>query len=557
MAEQVTEDAVAMLEEMGFGRAESRVALRNARGEVSTAMWLLLNPVSKAEQEAAFAEAAGVAEPGGAAASSSSSAAAAAPGPARPRGEKRSRVLAAGGGGAGAAGPARLRGQVISCSDAGWGFIEQADKGAANIFYHVHDLRGDTGVVLCEGDRVSFTITYDPVKNKSRATDVDVELYSPAHPVAKRERVRGGKSTKRRKGRRSPRRRYSEAPPPAAPFVEPPPTGPTATVTFLERHYGLMRTSAGEQAYFEVRHVAAGTAARLVVGAIVEYEPRTEPVVGPTARNLRVLRGVRPHSADHLSYGAEIKCDEDRENEFKALSTTVNPVFTAAQYCKKYISAFLNTSGGRLFFGVVDNGRVRGVQLNRESRDKLRLAIDHVVRCYTPSVGPDMYDVEFVPVCRRIPQGVLPLADLFVVRVTVQRAPPGRVYVAGDKKAYYRMDGSAVEMPADMLIDRTARGGGGGGGGARGVGGAGMDIEAAVARAVERQLAAAGAAPSPRNGYGGAGGGGGVVLSDDVVQACVAMGFERAAVLEACYDLSRAGNARPDAAAVIQALTGE
>lgn len=40
------------------------------------------------------------------------------------------------------------------------------------------------------------------------------------------------------------------------------------------------------------------------------------------------------------------------------------------------MNAFLNTDGGSIYFGVLDNQVVKGVQLSAKERDYIRLCVD-------------------------------------------------------------------------------------------------------------------------------------------------------------------------------------
>jgi hypothetical protein len=62
------------------------------------------------------------------------------------------------------------------------------------------------------------------------------------------------------------------------------------------------------------------------------------------------------------------------------VSATSNPVSMILSYTAKYVTAFLNHKGGTIFFGVADNGVVRGVALPREARDILRREFDARMR---------------------------------------------------------------------------------------------------------------------------------------------------------------------------------
>ena len=52
----------------------------------------------------------------------------------------------------------------------------------------------------------------------------------------------------------------------------------------------------------------------------------------------------------------------------------------------KTINAFLNHQGGRMFFGITDAGRVKGLKANRLMRDKIRRGIDSVINAMRPQV---------------------------------------------------------------------------------------------------------------------------------------------------------------------------
>ena len=46
---------------------------------------------------------------------------------------------------------------------------------------------------------------------------------------------------------------------------------------------------------------------------------------------------------------------------------------------ERYISAFLNTNGGTLYFGISDNGIINGIKLSRKNIDDLKLKVDSIM----------------------------------------------------------------------------------------------------------------------------------------------------------------------------------
>lgn len=54
-----------------------------------------------------------------------------------------------------------------------------------------------------------------------------------------------------------------------------------------------------------------------------------------------------------------------------------------------YICAFLNSYGGELYFGINDNGIVKGIQLSRKDIDDFQVNLDICLRNFNPTVFPD------------------------------------------------------------------------------------------------------------------------------------------------------------------------
>jgi predicted HTH transcriptional regulator len=129
---------------------------------------------------------------------------------------------------------------------------------------------------------------------------------------------------------------------------------------------------------------------------------------------------------------------EKEENdmfEFKAVQNTANVVVHIARICSKYVPAFLNSGGGRLMFGVEDDGRVVGVPLDRGQRDGIRLAIDSLV------VEPDcshLLELVLSPV-------IGASCERYVVEVCIRAGEPEVLYCTRAGEHFVRRN-SAVYM---------------------------------------------------------------------------------------------------------------
>lgn len=211
---------------------------------------------------------------------------------------------------------------------------------------------------------------------------------------------------------------------------------------------------------------------------------------GPKPEDLGDIEKVSGYIED-----TKVAMEEDAEHEFKAIQNSTQPLERIIAYCRKYIVSFLNADGGVIYFGVEDDGTVKGVPFSRRGRDLLRLGIDQTVSNIKPQVDTDLIKVILVPV-ERNPRNLRreqsnPAIDRksgnegannanegdkktggggssmarsgdettnrFVVEVHVGRgnAP---VYLTQDGTAFFRRSGSVYRMDAELVQRRIERG---------------------------------------------------------------------------------------------------
>jgi hypothetical protein len=82
------------------------------------------------------------------------------------------------------------------------------------------------------------------------------------------------------------------------------------------------------------------------------------------------------------------------EDKFKCSSRF--RIHSMVQVIHKYISGFLNTEGGTLFYGVRDDGLVQGIKLSRRQRDQLLCALDFCLNNFRPHISSDYVKMEFI-----------------------------------------------------------------------------------------------------------------------------------------------------------------
>ncbi len=114
---------------------------------------------------------------------------------------------------------------------------------------------------------------------------------------------------------------------------------------------------------------------------------------------------------------------------------SANAVFMVKSKVGRYVSAFLNSSGGCILFGVEDDGSVTGFRLDDALRVALIKVVDSAVGAIDPQVEVEVVTYEFAPVaCAEGGTG-----DLCVLTVMVQ--PPS----AGRRQPVYYLNQSSLE----------------------------------------------------------------------------------------------------------------
>lgn len=143
----------------------------------------------------------------------------------------------------------------------------------------------------------------------------------------------------------------------------------------------------------------------------------------------------------------EVQMFEDIRTEFKNFT---NLEFKIA--CN-YICGFLNTFGGSLYFGINNDGYVKGINLTRQDIDDFQINLDVNLRKFTPKVFPDKYTLKWHEVasdssCKKI------IANKYVVEIEVKNvSSSGDVYVTGEQCCFIKRSGSLNNLTLAEIIE--------------------------------------------------------------------------------------------------------
>eukprot|EP00808_Paulinella_micropora_P006471 g8428.t1 len=333
------------------------------------------------------------------------------------------------------------------------------------------------------------------------------------------------------------------------------PGGLLGKIVWLQPKYGLIHEQSKQQLFFFFTATFQGTE-RPERGHIAEFLPAREPVVGLTAKQVKLLDAREPAENDLIRDEIFSK-EEDRVTEFKALTNSNRP--GSSQYlqeiCSKYVNAFLNSEGGVLYIGITDDGTIKGIPVSRKERDLFRLFMDSEMKGSRPAVNTDLYQINFLPVHRRVYgrwNYVEQIQDFCIIAIEVKKGTESFYQTKNTNKSYARRDGSIQELTPEMIKARVEKE-------------SQMkeqDLKQMVLKILESQgvtgiagiAGIAGATaqlqgqPQPRAQSGG------ISIPFKLVEDFVSMGFQRAPVLDCIYKLTEEGVEEPSYEHVIARL---
>ena len=140
--------------------------------------------------------------------------------------------------------------------------------------------------------------------------------------------------------------------------------------------------------------------------------------------------------------GQQVSFDESRFYEFKDLSESGNPVDSIIKSADIYAVAFLNCEGGRIFWGIDDEGWIHGVKLEKKQRDRVRTTVSTKLSRIVENRGQSETRVELHEI---LDSSEKPIENLCIVEVVVQTSKNG-VFETQNNKVWVREDGHNHEL---------------------------------------------------------------------------------------------------------------
>ncbi|MBZ5586835.1 MAG: ATP-binding protein, partial [Acidobacteriia bacterium] len=150
----------------------------------------------------------------------------------------------------------------------------------------------------------------------------------------------------------------------------------------------------------------------------------------------------------HFVLNQPVTIEETRHFEFKEI-TGGNPVHSIVNTADEYAVAFLNSEGGRIYWGIRDKDRIAvGVRLSYADRDKVRRDVTAKLNEIDPHIDPSQYRIEIHGIRDELGSKI---PDLCIVELVVPEPKLPGPYYTGGGDAWVKVDGNKQKLRGSAL----------------------------------------------------------------------------------------------------------
>jgi hypothetical protein len=142
--------------------------------------------------------------------------------------------------------------------------------------------------------------------------------------------------------------------------------------------------------------------------------------------------------------GEKCSLEEDLTHEFKEVKGA-NPVKSIQNAVDEYVLAYLNSSGGSIFWGICDDGVVKSLILDSIIKDNINKSINSKISTIQPSIDPTQIAVVF--------HNVYGVENGFVLEVNVPKSNSRGLYFNSSGNTWVRVNGCKQKLQGLALQD--------------------------------------------------------------------------------------------------------
>ena len=163
-------------------------------------------------------------------------------------------------------------------------------------------------------------------------------------------------------------------------------------------------------------------------------------------------------------YNTNVNIYEDENYEFKQFNiSSEKDITNHLRQNMKYFSAFLNSNSGILYFGINDNGDIKGIELTNELKYSFELKLDKIIETYDDHIQKNKNIIYIFHEVKdngemKVNEGKI----RYVIEINIRVGLPDHIYTTPYKEddnddygCYIKLNGTVKKIAGESLFYYT------------------------------------------------------------------------------------------------------
>ena len=142
---------------------------------------------------------------------------------------------------------------------------------------------------------------------------------------------------------------------------------------------------------------------------------------------------------DYYLFNEKVNFIEDHSHEFKDQKLHLYTI-------TRYISGFLNSKGGTLYYGIDDNGLIKGINIRDYEIDNFKKKVYEELSKFRPKVDSTLVKIKFTPLYYLKIQTYKLISNSYVLEIQVQKGSVDEIYFTNYNEIHVRRSASINQL---------------------------------------------------------------------------------------------------------------
>ena len=180
-----------------------------------------------------------------------------------------------------------------------------------------------------------------------------------------------------------------------------------------------------------------------------------------------IMNNINEKSVNRLinfEYNTNVNIYEDENYEFKQFTiNSEKDIVTHLRQNMKYLSAFLNSNSGILYFGINDNGDIKGIELTDELKYSFELKLNKIIETYDEYIQKNKNISYIFHLVKN--NGEMKVSEgkqRYVIEINIKVGLPDHIYTTPYKEdenddygCYIKLNGTVKKVAGESLYYYT------------------------------------------------------------------------------------------------------